>query len=322
MGSYYYPDAYGGPNLDFSGIEQAGKAIGGALLKRGEDRKERAVMEAYAASGGDFNKMVEGITAAGGGMDDVVRAAKISELYSRGNKAPKTVASPQGPLQWDGNQWAPIEGAGPKKTSQEFKQENEEKIKQEGKVRLSRLLGGVTKNIVTLRSQGGMTKQGAGAVDNLQASAESSAPGQFVGRLVGSKNQTSRDNLKNMRATIANQVRVASGMSAKSFDSNYELQTYLNTIADPEASDISNLVAVDVIDQTFGLGGLLEKELPPDLLAQVRAGSAQAMQANPITITDEGGGVTSDKYEVGKQYTSPNGRKGTYLGNGQFEVDE
>jgi hypothetical protein len=318
MAVNFSPGVYQPRSIDFSELAN----LPDNFWKGQEQARQRGIQGARDSAlakfkqDGDYNTLAQELLQAG----DIPGASAVAGIdykfaKNNGAKAPKTVATPQGPKQWDGSKWVDIPGAGPKKASQEIKQENDNKLKQDSKGRLTRLLGGVTQNILSLRAKGGMVRQGAGAVDNTQAWLESSSPGQVLGKVIGSPNQTSRDNLKAMRSTIANQVRAASGMSAKAFDSNFELQTYLNSISDPGASDISNLVAVDVLDQTFGLGGMLDKMLPPDLLQRVRAGSAQAIQENPITIVDEGAGgggtakasPTPDQQKLYEQHKSEPG---------------
>jgi hypothetical protein len=85
MGDSYYPAAYGGGQLDFSGIQQAARGIAGGLSDMWGNQKDQAVMAAYAASGGDFNKMLEEVQKAGGTLEDVYKVAKVAELNNRGN---------------------------------------------------------------------------------------------------------------------------------------------------------------------------------------------------------------------------------------------
>jgi hypothetical protein len=72
MGSFYYPDAYGGPNLDFSGITQAAKGLAAGYLSY---KDKQSIQGAWERSGGDVNKMVEELYAAG----NVDAARKVAD---------------------------------------------------------------------------------------------------------------------------------------------------------------------------------------------------------------------------------------------------
>jgi hypothetical protein len=96
------------------------------------------------------------------------------------------------------------------------------------------------------------------------------------------------------------------GMAAtlKGATSNLELQRYIGFLADPSTP---KPVRKNIIKR---LRDLTEKQ---------RAIKAQRVDELGGAASEGG---TEDQWEVGKQYTSPDGRTGTYLGNGQFEVDE
>jgi hypothetical protein len=67
MGSTYYQAAYGGPNLDFSGIASLGNSIGGAIEKRIDDNAVKsALADATGPDGAvDYNKAFGNLLAAG-----------------------------------------------------------------------------------------------------------------------------------------------------------------------------------------------------------------------------------------------------------------
>jgi hypothetical protein len=71
------PGDFNPAQIDYSWIGDIGDSVAGGLSKRWENQKDQAVMGAYAASGGDFNKMVAEIQKAGGTMQDITRAAAI-----------------------------------------------------------------------------------------------------------------------------------------------------------------------------------------------------------------------------------------------------
>jgi hypothetical protein len=294
MGSTYYQAAYGGPNLDFSGIASLGDSIGGAIDERQDTKRIR---DAWERSGGDYNRMVQELYAAGnakgalaaaviankmtdGGMTPYQREDLRLKELSLGLKPPATVQAGDQTMQWSDGDWKPL--GQPKTNTQDVKAQRDLATQMKGKENLSGVLARLTDTINELDESGGMTNPDNGLVSNLGAYVGATDYGQNVGTALGSENQSKRKQMQNMRTVVSNLVRIASGMSARAFDSNYELQTYLNSIADPKADKYSNLVAIDVLDQTFGLGGLLDRKLPQDVLLKVRAGSAQAIKDRPI----------------------------------------
>jgi hypothetical protein len=73
MGDSYYPAAYGGGQLDFSGITQAAKGIAGGLSDLWD---KKSVRNAWEASGGDYNEAIKRLVAAG----DTEGAAEVAKI--------------------------------------------------------------------------------------------------------------------------------------------------------------------------------------------------------------------------------------------------
>ena len=116
--------------------------------------------------------------------------------------------------------------------------------------------------IATLRDQydqleqgGGITDPAAGPVDNLKAGISSSGVGQFVGRMVGTQNQSARNQIAQQRPLLLNAIKQATGMSAKQMDSNAELKLYLSAATDPTLDIRANRAALDKLDELYGLSG-------------------------------------------------------------------
>ncbi len=67
MGSSYYPEAYGGGRLDFSGIESLGDSIGGAITKTMDTNAVKSALAQATAPDGavDYNKAFGNLLAAG-----------------------------------------------------------------------------------------------------------------------------------------------------------------------------------------------------------------------------------------------------------------
>lgn len=158
---------------------------------------------------------------------------------------------------------------------------------EKGQATLSNTLSGLAETYLALADKGGIVVPGRTAGENLRARAESSGVGQAIGGAVGAENQSIRKRIKNLQPVLINAIRQATGMSAKALDSNAELKFYLQAATDPESGDLfSNLVAIDTLDQTYGLGGVLDNVVPPEVLAQVRAQTAPQGQAAEPNVGD------------------------------------
>jgi len=89
----------------------------------------------------------------------------------------------------------------------------------------------VAKTLVKdLADMGGMTSTSKGPLSNLITSLQTGTVGQIGGRLVGTKEQAKRDELKSVRLQLLNAVKEATGMSSTQLNSNVELKTYLDSL--------------------------------------------------------------------------------------------
>lgn len=78
--------------------------------------------------------------------------------------------------------------------------------------------------------------------ENLLATA-SAKTGSTLGAAVGSEAQTQRQIIKNLRQALLNDIKAATGMSSKAIDSNVELQSFLNSLGDPENQSYEAAIA-------------------------------------------------------------------------------
>jgi hypothetical protein len=139
-----------------------------------------------------------------------------------------------------------------------------------------------------LNQSGGIVDPGAGTARNTMAKV-----GQFIGGATGgvldADNQSLRAQIESVRPLLINNIRQITGMSAKTMDSNAELKFYLQAASDPTKDIITNLAAIQTLDEQYGTGTALKGSLPPDLYARVvnraavmqkgRKGSGQANQS-------------------------------------------
>lgn len=128
----------------------------------------------------------------------------------------------------------------------------------------------VTSLVTTLRDHyqqlqeaGGITDPDKGTVANVAAGIASSGPGQFVGRMVGTQNQSLRNKISQQRPLLLQAIRRATGMTAKEMDSNVELKMYLAAATDPTLDIKANFAALDKLDELYGLSGV-KKPATPD----------------------------------------------------------
>lgn len=93
--------------------------------------------------------------------------------------------------------------------------------------------------------------EGAG---NVSAAIRASGPGQLGGRLFGTKEQSVRNRINQMRPLLLQEIRQASAMGARGLDSNKELEFYLQAATDPARDLQANQAALNVLSKAYGLG--------------------------------------------------------------------
>lgn len=99
-----------------------------------------------------------------------------------------------------------------------------------------------------LEQGGGITSSEGGALGNIGASASSSALGQVAGKMLGTRNQSARNDIAMTRPALLAALMRATGMSAKQMDSNAELKLWLATATDPTLDVESNRRALNNIE--------------------------------------------------------------------------
>lgn len=160
----------------------------------------------------------------------------------------------------------------------------------EGRTRLDTVLSGVAQDYLDINKSGGIVNPDKGAMDNIVARARSTGVGQFVQGATGSKEQSIRERINNARPLLIQGIMQATGMSARALDSNRELDFYLQAVTDPTKDLHSNLVAIDVLDKTYGLGNVLQRTIPKELYDRVSRDAQRQMQTRPIPTDARGAG--------------------------------
>jgi hypothetical protein len=101
----------------------------------------------------------------------------------------------------------------------------------------------------------------AGTLSNLGAAASASGVGQVLGRTLGTKESTIRDQIQSSRNQLLTQLMAATGMSAQMLNSNVELQNFLNSLGSDAASKEARLGIIQSLSETYGNGKTAQKVL-------------------------------------------------------------
>jgi hypothetical protein len=102
-----------------------------------------------------------------------------------------------------------------------------------------------------LESGGGITSTKKSTMSNIGSSISSSGIGQMAGKIVGSENQSARNDVAMSRPALLASLMKATGMSAKQIDSNAELKLWLATATDPTLDVEANRRALDSIESRY-----------------------------------------------------------------------
>lgn len=121
-----------------------------------------------------------------------------------------------------------------------------------------------------LNEGGGITNTEKGTLDNLVAGASSSAPGQMVGKMLGTKNQSARNEIEMTRPALLAALMKATGMSAKQMDSNAELKLWMRTATDPTLDIQANRAALSKIEQKYLRGAQPQQQGGAQVISEAR----------------------------------------------------
>lgn len=102
------------------------------------------------------------------------------------------------------------------------------------------------------------------AMENIAARTKTKL-GPSVGRTVGTKAQSARDTIANLRQALLADIKAATGMSSKAIDSNVELQSFLASLGDPDQSFETIRDTLAELSKKYGTGtfGAEDAEPPP-----------------------------------------------------------
>jgi hypothetical protein len=168
----------------------------------------------------------------------------------------------------------------------------------EAKGRMTGILADMAHTYAALQRGGGIVDTDRGTGHNIGAYLESSTLGQLGGRVVGSENQQMRQSIKNSQPLLLQEIRKATEMGVRGMDSNKELDFYLQAASDPGKDLISNLTALQVLDNVYGEGTALKQALPPELYERVVARSYSMMKDRNTKV---GGAIPRPGAQGGQQ---------------------
>lgn len=239
---------------------------------------------------------------------DYLNPAKLKELEYR-KKQQELQPKPMAPQLVDG-QWVmppspdapggrayPVEGF-QRRTATDAKVELEREQKATAQQRVGELLSDLLTSYKSLREKGATVDPKQNWMQNIRARAGASAVGQLVGGAVGTQEQELRDKIQMAKPLLINEIRAATGMSAKAMDSNAELQFYLQAATDPTRSFEANLQALDYLDRAYAGGQLgikslerLKTHMPqmPEPAVQMPAGPASQQIRDNGAYIEAGG---------------------------------
>ena len=161
-----------------------------------------------------------------------------------------------------------------KKAGMTAEQIAKEKDKQDGKTALASRISTIGSAYKKLNEAGAVINSDKGVTDNLSAAGASGWTGHRIGQITGSPSASVRQEILNSRPALISAIMKASGMSAKSMDSNVELQFYLDQVTNPANDLWSNLSALHTLDKQYGLGDTLKGVLPKEDYERLEQGSA------------------------------------------------
>jgi len=124
--------------------------------------------------------------------------------------------------------------------------------KEEGARKFNFILNRLDEIYKDLRQMKAITDTDKSISQNLTSFTATLSPVQMGQRAIGGKAQAMRDEIKALQATLLQSIMQATGMSARSLDSNKELEFYLQAATDPTKSFQTNISAMNTLRSLYG----------------------------------------------------------------------
>ena len=123
-------------------------------------------------------------------------------------------------------------------------------------------------NYSDLADKGAIRDSSKGIAENLSAYAQSTPLGREVGKIVGSPAEAMRETIEALQPAISQAIMSQPGMSARSMDSERELQFFIRSITAPTADVWANYATLHALDNRFGSGQLMNSLLQSGEITQ------------------------------------------------------
>lgn len=160
--------------------------------------------------------------------------------------------------------------------------------KKAGKQEVTDVLSELKEQYELLKQGSGITDPKGSALSNARAFAEASGPGQLVGKIVGSDNQSARNEIALKRPLLLTALKKSLGLSAQMLNSNAELKLWLQTATDPTLDIQANMSALANLDRMYGNGTLFEGgEQPKPRVSGGKIGAPSMAPKRPVDVMSE-----------------------------------
>jgi len=139
-----------------------------------------------------------------------------------------------------------------------FKKKNEQLAASQDPARLKAIqdadnaIEALKSHYKSLDKNGGMVNTDKGTIDNAMAALSSSGVGQYLGGVIGSKEQADRQSIENLQSTMIPIVMKASGMTGGMLNSEAELRNFLKSFGN---SKQAYQAVIEQLDQMKGMYG-------------------------------------------------------------------
>lgn len=150
--------------------------------------------------------------------------------------------------------------------------EEREQTRRRGQESIESVLRDMVTAYARLDELGGIPSERRSGLANVPAYLAGTAPGQEVGKALGTQTQTQRNQIRASVRQLLTAIKNATGMSAQEMNSNVELQQLLAAVSSPTQSIESVRGILSSISRQYGLGQLTfpEPTAPPPAAAPSR----------------------------------------------------